>query len=126
MADKERITLSVGEGTAVDAARAATMLARELVREGVRVATGDGQAPGDAKGGVGVTAGALVISGAVSAQAIRSITQIVLAAMKRGLAGRICLEDGDRKFEVENASRDTEQALAAWLGSASAPGPAGE
>jgi hypothetical protein len=115
MADEGRVTLSVEGEPTVDAARAATALARELVREGVPVTTGGGRAPQDTKSGVVIAAGSLIISGAVSAQAVRSITQVVMAAMRRGLAGRIRLEDGDRKIEVENASRDTERALVAWL-----------
>jgi hypothetical protein len=126
MADVDRITLSVGAGPTVDACRAATTLARELVREGVPVATAPGSAPKDTKSGIAIAAGSLVISGAVSAQAIRSITQIVLAAMRRGLAGRIRLEDGERKIEVENASRETERALIAWLSQSDAPEAAQE
>jgi hypothetical protein len=125
MADKDWITLSVEHGPTVDASRAATTLARELVREGVPVTTASGSAPEGAKAGIVIAAGSLAIVGALSAQAVRSITQIVLAAMRRGLAGRIRLEDGDRKIEVENASRDTERALVAWLTSSSATDSAG-
>jgi hypothetical protein len=126
MADKDWIILSVGEDGAVDAPRAATALARELIREGVPVTTGSGSAPANAKSGIVIMAGSLVISGAISAQVIRSITQIVIAAMRRGLAGRIHLEDGGRKMDVENASRDTEQALIAWLSQSSARDSSGE
>jgi hypothetical protein len=123
MADRDRITLRVEDGPTADAARAATTLARELVREGIAVAATSGSAPEGAKSGVVITAGSLVISGAVSAQAVRSIAQIVMAAMRRGLTGRIHIEDGDRKIDVENASRDTEQALVAWLTPPSSPDP---
>jgi len=126
MAGKEWITLLVEDEPSVDAAKAATTLARELVREGVPVTTASGPAPEDAKSGTVIAAGSLIVSGAVSAQAIRSITQIVMAAMRRGLAGRIRLEDGDRKIEVENATRDTERALVAWLTPSSAPDRYGE
>lgn len=126
MADKDWITLSVEDGPTVDAARAATTLARELVREGIRVTTVGGSAPEGTKSGIIIAAGTMIISGAVSAQAIRSTAQIVMAAMRRGLAGRIHLEDGGRKIDVENASRDTERALVAWLNASSAPGPDGE
>lgn len=115
MAHSDSITLSVEDGSAVDAARAAMTLSRELVHEGVPVTAASGPAPDGAKSGTAVVAGSLIISGAISAQAVRSITRIVMAAMRRGLAGRIYLEDGDRKIEMENASRDTEQALVAWL-----------
>jgi hypothetical protein len=121
MAEHSWITLSVGEESALDAARTATVLARELVREGVTVTTADGTPQEGAKSGVVILAGSLVISGAISAQAVRSIAQIVMAAMRRGLAGRIRLEDGGRKIEVENASRETERALVAWLNSSSLP-----
>ncbi len=126
MANKDRITLSVEDGPTVDAARAATMLARELAREGIRVTTAGGSAPEDTKSGIVITAGTLVISGAVSAQAVRSTAQIVIAAMRRGLTGRIHLEDGGRKIDVENASRDTERDLVAWLTASSAPDQGGE
>ena len=128
MADEDWITLSVEGGPTVDAARAATTLARELVREGVPVTTASGSAPKGTtpKSGIVIAAGSLIISGAVSVQAVRSIAQIVKAAMRRGLAGRIHLEDGDRKIEVENASRDTERALVAWLNLSSGPDPGGE
>jgi hypothetical protein len=126
MADQGGITLSVAGGPGVDAPRAATSLSRELVREGVPVTTAGGPVPEGSKSGIAITAGSLVISGAVSAQAIRSITQIVLAAMRRGLAGQIKLEDGNRKFEVENASRETERALVAWLTQSSSDRPNGE
>ena len=125
MAGKARITLSVVDGPTVDAARAATTLARELVREGVPVTTASGSGPEGTKSGIVIAAGSLIIGGAVSAQAVRSIAQIVMAAMRRGLAGRIQFEDGDRRIEVENASRDTERALVAWLNSSSVPNPGG-
>jgi hypothetical protein len=48
-------------------------------------------------------------------QAVRSVTQVVMGAMRRGLAGRIKLQDGDRTIEIENATRETERALVAWL-----------
>ncbi len=111
MMDNDRLVLSVASEAGVDAARVATALARELAREGVRVTNADGTAPPNAKSGVVIMAGSLVISGAVSVQIARSITQIVIASIRRGLAGRIRFEDGDRKLEVENASRDTERAL---------------
>ena len=114
MADQGGITLSVAGGPGVDAPRAATSLSRELVREGVPVTTAGGPVPEGSKSGIAITAGSLVISGAVSAQAIRSITQIVLAAMRRGLAGQ------------ENASRETERALVAWLTQSSSDRPNGE
>jgi hypothetical protein len=126
MPHKYSLTLSVEDGHTVDPARAATALARELVREGVSVTTANGPAPENAKSGIAISAGSLIISGAVSAQAVRSITQIVMTAMRRGLAGQIHLEDGDRKIEVGNASRDTERALVAWLNSSSASEPGGE
>jgi hypothetical protein len=119
MADKDWVVLSVEDAPTVDAARAATALTRELVRDGVSVTTASGQPPEDAKSGIAISAGSLVISGALSAQAVRSITQIVMNAMRRGFAGRIYLEDGDRKIQVENASRETERALVAWLNSSS-------
>jgi hypothetical protein len=126
MADQGGITLSVASAPGVDAPRAATSLARELVREGVPVTTGGGPVPEGGKSGIAITAGSLVISGAVSAQVIRSVTQVLLAALRRGSAGRIALQDGDRKFEVENASRDTERALVAWLTESSGDRPNGE
>jgi hypothetical protein len=119
MADKDWVALSVEDGPTVDAARAATALTRELVREGVSVTMASEHAPEDAKSGIAISAGSLIISGALSAQAIRSITQIVMTAIRRGLAGRIYLEDGDRKIQVENASRETERALVTWLNSSS-------
>jgi hypothetical protein len=126
MPHKYALTLSVEDGHTVDPARAATALARELVREGVSVTTANGPAPENAKSGIAISAGSLIISGAVSAQAVRSITQIVMTAMRRGLAGQIHLEDGDRKIDVGNASRDTERALVAWLNSSNASEPGGE
>ncbi len=119
MADQDWITLSIEDGPAVDASRAATTLAGELVREGVPVTTVSAIAPEGAKAGTVIAAGSLAVVGMLSAQAVRSITRIVLAAMRRGLAGRIRLEQGDRKIEVENASRETERALVAWLSSSS-------
>lgn len=124
--DNDRLVLSVASEAGVDAARVATALARELAREGVRVTNADGTAPPNAKSGVVIMAGSLVISGAVSVQIARSITQIVIASIRRGLAGRIRFEDGDRKLEVENASRDTERALVAWLTQSDAYDPSGE
>src|SRR4051794_7114800 len=126
MVEEDRITLSVVDGPTVDAARAATTLARELVREGVPVATAGGSAPDGSKSGTVIAVGSLVISGAVSVQAVRSIAQIVMAGMRRGLAGRIHLEDGARKLEIENATRDTERALVAWLNGSNAPEPDGK
>jgi hypothetical protein len=73
MAEEDRITLRVEDGTTVDAARVATALGRELVHEGVAVSTASGSAPEGAKSGIVITAGSLVITGAVSAQAVRSI-----------------------------------------------------
>jgi hypothetical protein len=126
MAQEARITLRVEDGTTVDAARVATALGRELVHEGVAVSTASGSAPQGAKSGIVITAGSLVITGAVSAQAVRSIAQIVMAAMRRGVAGRIHFEDGDRKFDMENGSRDSERALVAWLTSSSSLDQGGE
>jgi hypothetical protein len=109
------IKLTVEDGPAVDAARAATALSRELTREGVQVAPALKPTPPLSKGNGAIEIGSLVLSGALSVQIVRSIAQIVLGAMRRGLAGKIHVEDGDRKFEVANASRETEQALIAWL-----------
>jgi hypothetical protein len=120
---EDRITLSVEDGAPVDVARAATALARELTREGVPVARAGGPGPTGSKSGSAIAIGSLVLSGAVSAQIVRSITQVVLGAMRRGLAGRIKLQDGDRKIEIENSSRETERALVEWLTGSSTATP---
>lgn len=64
-------------------------------------------------------AGSVIIGTALTAQLIRSVTQIGLALIQRRSAGAIRLEYGDRKIEIEDASRETEQALIAWLSRAS-------
>lgn len=121
-----RIVLSL-HSPATDPARAATALSRELLRQGVPVLTPtDGTAPTGSKGGIIVTAGSVIIGTALTAQLIRSVTQIVLALIQRRSAGAIRLEHGDRKIEIENASRETEQSLVAWLSRASSHDAVGE
>jgi len=115
MAYLDGIKLTVEDGPAVDAGRVATGLSRELTREGIQVAPALKPTPPLSKGSGAIEVGSLVLSGAVSVQAVRSIAQIVMGAMRRGMAGKIHIEDGDRKIDVENASRETEQAVIAWL-----------
>ncbi|MBQ1049254.1 hypothetical protein KBX50_12380 [Micromonospora sp. C51] len=109
------IQLVVEDGPGVDAARAATMLGRELAREGVPLETAAVAGPEGSKSGTAVAAGTLLLGGALSVPVMRAVAQVVMAAMRRGLAGRIKLQDGKRSIEIENASRDTERALVAWL-----------
>ena len=123
MVDAARITLRIDDGPTVDAAREATVLSRQLIRDGVRVeAASDESGPVLAKSGLVITAGSIIISGALSVQVVRSITRVVLAAVRRGLAGKVQLEDGERRIDIENASRETERALVAWLVASRAPG----
>jgi len=113
--EEDLIRLVVEEGPGIDAARAATMLGRELAREGVPLADGAEAGPEGIKSGTAVAAGSLFLSGALSVPVMKAVAQIVVAAMRRGVAGRIKLQDGKRSIEIENASRDTERALVAWL-----------
>ncbi|GIF00075.1 hypothetical protein [Paractinoplanes rishiriensis] len=115
MTSDETITLSVQDGGTTEAARAATAIARELVREGVAVVPGGGTPPDGSKGGSHLEPGSLTIGAAGSLQAFRSISRVVTGAIRRGLVGRISLADGDRKLVVDSSSRESEEALVAWL-----------
>ncbi|MGC5053160.1 hypothetical protein ACLQ2S_17095 [Micromonospora sp. DT48] len=109
------IQLVIEDGPSVDAARAATTLGRELTRKGVPLETSAAADPDGSKSGTAVAAGTLLLGGALSVPVMRAVAQVVMAAMRRGLAGRIKLQDGERSIEIENASRDTERALVEWL-----------
>lgn len=107
------IVVRDAEGAAAKAETAG--LIRELVRQGVGATPATEPAPTGSKSGLALTAGSLVISGALSTTVIRSITQVVLARIRRGAPGQIVLTNGDSTVSFDNPSPETERALTSWL-----------
>ncbi len=115
MPDDKLITLSIEGHDKAGIAHVSTMLAQELTRAGVPVTRPAESSPRGTKSGVAVFGGSLVISGALSAVAVRGAVQVILAFIRRGAAGEITVKNGDKQLTIGNASHETERMLAEWL-----------
>jgi hypothetical protein len=115
MTEDSGTTISVEDQPGLDVARSAMMLARELTREGVHVSrSAEAVPPVGAKSGVAFAGGSLVISGALSTVAARAAARVIVAFIRRGLAGEITVQNGSRKLIISNASREAERILVDW------------
>ncbi|WP_125804699.1 hypothetical protein [Actinoplanes sp. ATCC 53533] len=87
----------------------------DLRRAGIAAEPAAASTPPGAKSGVG-TVTSLVLSGLISAAGLRTLSQVLLASVRRAEKRRIEIRRGDEVFILEAGSaRDGHVALEAWL-----------
>lgn len=112
-ASRTAITISAHGPQADDTLRQAHT---ELRRAGHRVELSTDAAPAGSKGGTGVALASLVLTGLCTAAGVRSVSQVLVAVVKRSDKRRTELRCGESVCVLEGGSvSDQRAALQAWL-----------